>query len=71
MTALLGFVAWAIAMLLLFPMTFLFTYAWNHSLVELWPPLFPFMGYWHGYLLLTVASFIFPYRVVSAWSKEE
>jgi len=44
------------------PLNLLFTFAWNHSLTELWPNVVPEIGYWQGYLLIVVASFIFPFR---------
>lgn len=53
---------WVSIMLISLPMNFLFIFAWNHSLTELWVAI-PHLSYWQGYLLLTVASFLVPYNV--------
>ena len=54
----------AVVYVFLFPMTFLFAYAWNHSIHELWPLAVPFIHYWQAYLLLIVVSFLVPVKVI-------
>ena len=53
-----------------FPMNFIFTFAWNHSLTELWPDTVPNIGYWQGYLLLLVFRFIFPPKVIATYQEK-
>lgn len=47
-------------LIVLLPFNFLFIFAWNHSLTELWPHVVPNIGYWQGYLLLLVLRNLFP-----------
>ncbi|MEE9584762.1 MAG: hypothetical protein V3W51_04695 [Candidatus Brocadiales bacterium] len=64
MAALMSFLVWIGIQAFLLVLNFLFIFAWNHSLYELFDVV-PKIGYWQGYLLLTVAGFILPWRVIS------
>ncbi len=59
-------VFWTLSMAGCLVLNFLFCYAWNHSLRELWPETIPALTYWQGYLLLVVANMVLPYKIIAA-----